>query len=315
MENPELELCQKQGLLQPKKKTKKQQRFRQTLAGYLFIAPNFLGFFVFALAPIIATIALSFSDWDLVNPLKWVGWLNYKNIFASPSSWDSLKQTILFTVLNVPIQCFIALGIALILNQKLKGLNLFRTLFLLPWVCMPIAHALVWQWIYNYSFGILNHIITSFGFQGVRWLNNPTVAFFAVMFVNIWSYLGMHIVLLLAALQNVPGELYEAALVDGASAWVRFWKITFPMISPVFFYDVVINMIGTLQIFDLPFALTNGGPGNVNLYFNLLLYRKAFSYFQMGEACAMGVILFVLIALLTFITFKYIGSRVNYDQV
>lgn len=301
--------------IRDRKKVKNQQRIHQAIAGYLFITPNFLGFFIFSLAPIIATIFISLTDWDLINPMKWIGCTNYLNLFRTPSSWDSLKQTLLFTLINVPVQSFLALAIALMINQKLKGLNIFRTLFLLPWVCMPIAHALTWQWLYNFSFGYLNHILTSIGFSGVRWLNDPPVAFFAVMFVNIWSFLGMHIVLLLAALQNVPVQLFEAARVDGANAWVRFWKIVFPMISPVFFYDIVINMIGTLQIFDLPFALTNGGPGNVNLYFNLLLYRKGFSYFQMGEASAMGVILFALIIVLTLITFKYMGSRVNYDQV
>jgi multiple sugar transport system permease protein len=207
------------------------------------------------------------------------------------------------------------LGIALVLNQKLKGLNIFRTLFLLPWVCMPIAHALTWQWLYSYSFGFFNHILNSIGLPSVRWLNDPLVSFFSVMAVNIWSFLGMHIVLLLAALQNVPVEMMEAALVDGANPWARLWKIIFPLIGPVFFYDVVINMIGTLQIFDIPYGLTNfGGPGTTNLYFNLLLYLKGFRYFQMGQACAMGVILYVFIAILTYLIFKYLGSRVNYDQ-
>lgn len=305
----------KEHLIQHQKTLKNNQRIREAIAGYLFITPNFLGFLIFFLVPIIATVFISFTDWDLINPMKWIGLTNYINLFSSPASWASLRQTLLFTVINVPIQSFLALGVALILNQKLKGLNIFRTLFLLPWVCMPIAHALTWQWLYNFSFGYWNHILTSMGMSGVRWLNDPAVAFFAVMFVNIWSFLGMHIVLLLAALQNVPTQLYEAARVDGAGTWARFWNIVFPMIGPVFFYDIVINMIGTLQIFDLPFALTNGGPGNVNLYFNLLLYRKGFSYFQMGEASAMGVILFAIIIGLTLITFKYMGSRVNYDQV
>lgn len=295
----------------PKSSPKKR---RQWLTGYLMILPNFLGFFIFMLAPIIATVGLGFTEWDLVNNPQWIGLANYKNLFGDRIFWLSFRKTIWFTLLNVPIQSFLALLIAVLLNRKLKALNLFRTLFIIPWICMSVAVGLTWTWLFNTQFGYINHVLTSLGMERIGWLTSDKIALYAVIFVNVWQYLGWHIILLLAGLQIVPQELYEAATVDGANNWMKFWKITIPMISPIFFYDLVVNMIMTLQIFDLPFAMTNGGPGNATRVFNLYLYQKGFSFLQMGEACSMGVILFGLIMVATFFVFKFLGSRVNYEM-
>lgn len=290
-----------------------QKNWRQWLAGYLMLLPNFLGFFVFMLIPILATIYIGFTNWDLINAPRWVGLLNYKILLRDPIFWTSLKKTILFTIVNVPVQSFLALLIAILLNQKLKGLNLFRTLFIAPWICMPVAIGLTWTWIYNKDFGYLNHILGLIGLAKIGWITSQDITLWSIVATNVWEFLGWHIILLLAALQIVPPELYEAALVDGANNWTRFWKITVPVISPIFFYDLVVNMISTLQIFDLPFAMTNGGPGNASRVFNLYLYQKGFQFLQMGPASAMGVILFIFIIICTVITFKYVGSRINYD--
>lgn len=294
-------------------KNARKKRWRQWITGYLMILPNFLGFFIFMLAPIIATVVLGFTEWDLVNNPQWVGFANYKNLFGDRIFWLSFRKTIWFTLLNVPIQSFLALLIAVLLNRKLKALNLFRTLFIIPWICMSVAVGLTWTWLFNTQFGYINHVLTTLGFERIGWLTSDKLALYAVIFVNIWQYLGWHIILLLAGLQIVPQELYEAATVDGANNWMKFWKITIPMVSPIFFYDLVVNMIMTLQIFDLPFAMTNGGPGNATRVFNLYLYQKGFSFLQMGEACSMGVVLFVLIMVATFLVFKFLGSRVNYE--
>jgi ABC-type sugar transport system permease subunit len=291
----------------------RQHWLRQWISGYLFILPNFLGFLIFMFIPIMATVYIGFTNWDLINLPQWIGLLNYQILFKDPVFWESLRKTIQFTLINVPVQSFIALLVALVLNQKLRALNIFRTMYIVPWVCMPVAVALSWNWIYNADFGYLNHILTSLGLSRINWLNSQQYTLLAIIVVNVWQYLGWHIILLLSALQIVPQDLYEAALVDGVSPWTRFWKITLPIISPVFFYDLVVNMINTLQIFDLPFTMTNGGPGNATRVYNLYLYQKGFSFFQMGQASAMGVILFVLIVICTLLIFKYIGSRVNYD--
>ncbi len=290
------------------------KNFDEWLAAYGMILPNFLGFFIFMLVPIIATFYIGFTNWDLVNIPKWIGLENYKNIFRDPIFWVSLQETLLFTLVNVPIQSFLALLVALLMNQKLKGLNIFRTLFIIPWVCMSVAVGLTWTWLMNTDFGLLNHILLSFGLNRVKWLTDQHLALFSIVAVNVWQYLGWHIILLLAALQMVPRELYEAALVDGANVWTRFWKITMPVISPIFFYDLVVNMILTLQIFDLPFVLTNGGPGNASRVYNLYLYQKGFQFLQMGYASALGGILFFIIIIFAFIAFRFVGSRINYDS-
>lgn len=294
-------------------RTSRRRRWRQWLAGYLMILPNFLGFLVFMFIPIIATLAIGFTKWDLINAPQWTGLANYKNLFGDRIFWLSFHKTIWFTLLNVPIQSFLALLIAVLLNRKLKALNLFRTLFIIPWICMPVAVGLTWTWLFNTEFGYINYVLMSLGFDRIRWLTSGELALYAVLFVNIWEYLGWHIILLLAGLQIVPKELYEAATVDGANNWTRFWKITIPMISPIFFYDLVVNMILTMQIFDLPFSIANGGPGNATRVFNLYLYQKGFSFLQMGEACSMAVIQFALIVIATFLVFRFLGRRVNYD--
>ncbi len=295
------------------KKISFRKNWREYIAAYTMILPNFLGFFIFMFIPIISTFLISFTNWDLITIPKWIGLLNYKLLFKDRVFWISLIKTLHFTLVNVPIQSFLALLIALLLNQKFRGINVFRTLFIMPWICMSVAIALSWTWILNTEFGYINHMLVSLGLPRVGWLSSQKIAIYSVIMINVWQYLGWHIILLLAALQIVPLEYYEAALVDGANSWSRFWRITVPIISPIFFYDLVVNMILTLQIFDLPFVLINGGPGNATRVYNLYLYQKGFQFMQMGNASAMGVILFFIIILFTFIAFKFFGSKVNYD--
>lgn len=288
-------------------------RRRESLAGYLFIAPNLLGFLVFQLIPIIAAIVLGFSSWDLINPPEWVGLTNYKTLLNDPVFKLSLQKTLYFVIVNVPVQSILALMIAVLLNQNVKFQNLLRTLFIVPWVSMAVAVGLTWTWIFNSQFGLLNQILNSLGFQRIPWLASQDWALNSVIIVNVWQYLGFHIIIFLTGLQLIPQEVTEAAIVDGATPWTRFWKITFPLISPVLFYDLIVNMIGTFQIFDLPYAMTGGGPGNATRVYNLYLYQKGFQFLRMGEASAMAVILFILIALTTVVFFRIIGRRVNYD--
>ncbi|NMB46620.1 MAG: sugar ABC transporter permease [Firmicutes bacterium] len=288
-------------------------RRRESLAGYLFIAPNLLGFLVFQLIPIIAAIVLGFSSWDLINPPEWVGLTNYKTLLNDPVFKLSLQKTLYFVIVNVPVQSILALMIAVLLNQNVKFQNLLRTLFIVPWVSMAVAVGLTWTWIFNSQFGLLNQILNSLGFRKIPWLASQDWALNSVIIVNVWQYLGFHIIIFLTGLQLIPQEVTEAAIVDGATPWTRFWKITFPLISPVLFYDLIVNMIGTFQIFDLPYAMTGGGPGNATRVYNLYLYQKGFQFLRMGEASAMAVILFILIALTTVVFFRIIGRRVNYD--
>ena len=262
----------------------RKRRFRQeAIAGYLFVAPNLIGFLVFQLIPIVAAVGLSFTAWDLINYPQWVGLANYRTLLKDPVFRLSLQKTFLFVIINVPLQSVLALIIAVLLNQNIRFQNLLRTLFIVPWVSMSVAVGLTWTWIFNSQFGIINQILQRLGMQRIPWLASQDWALPSVIAVNIWQYLGFHIIVFLTGLQLIPREVTEAAIVDGASAWTRFWRITIPLVSPILFYDLIVNMIGTFQIFDLPFAMTNGGPGNATRVYNLYLYQKGFQFLRMGK--------------------------------
>jgi len=286
---------------------------QEAIAGYLFIAPNLIGFLVFQLIPIVAAVVLSFTAWDLINDPQWVGFANYRALLKDPTFRLSLKKTVQFVVINVPLQSLLALIVAVLLNQNIKFQNLMRTLFIVPWVSMSVAVGLTWTWIFNSQFGIINQILLKLGRQRIPFLASQDWALPSVIAVNVWQYLGFHIIVFLTGLQLIPREVTEAAIVDGASPWTRFWRITIPLISPILFYDLIVNMIGTFQIFDLPFAMTSGGPGNATRVYNLYLYQKGFQFLRMGEATAMAVILFILIAATSALFFRVVGRRINYD--
>lgn len=289
------------------------KRRREAVAGYLFITPNLLGFLIFQLVPIVVAILLAFTEWDLINDPIWVGFANYRNLLKEPVFHLSVKKTLYFVVINVPVQSMLALLIAILLNRSIRFQNLIRTLFIVPWVSMAVAVGLTWTWIYNSQFGLLNEILTRVGLDKIPWLAHPDWALISVIVVNIWQFLGFHIIVFLAGLQMIPREVEEAAIVDGATPLTRFFKVTLPLISPVLFYDLIVNVIGTFQAFDLPYAMTGGGPGNATRVYNLYLYQKGFQFLRMGEASAMAVMLFIIIGITTAFFFRVVGRRVNYD--
>ena len=290
-------------------------RLSEAISGYLFILPNFAGFIVFAVGPIAASFVLAFTRWDLFTPPVLIGAKNFVAMFRSPDFLISMRQTLLFTVVNVPVQTAIALAAALFLNRKTQGINLLRTLFLLPWATMPLANTLTFQWMFNTDYGVFNHLLGYLGIAKVAWLSRPTMAFLGILTLNVWIFTGFHIIVLLSALQNVPVSLLEAAQIDGADARRRFLSITLPSISPILFYDMVVNLIGTLQVFDIAYVFNNGGPGRTTFFYNFMLYRTAFTYQDYSKACAMGLFQFVLIALFALLAFRVAGRRVTYGQV
>lgn len=289
------------------------KRRREAIAGYLFITPNLLGFLIFQLVPIVVAIGLAFTQWDLINDPVWVGFANYRALLRDPVFLLSIKKTLYFVVVNVPLQSMLALIIAILLNRSTRLQNLIRTLFIVPWVSMAVAVGLTWTWIFNSQFGLLNEILLRIGLDRIPWLAHQDWAMFSVIIVNVWQFLGFHIIIFLAGLQMIPKEVEEAAIVDGASKLTRLFRITLPLISPVLFYDLIVNIIGTFQVFDLPYAMTGGGPGNATRVYNLYLYQKGFQFLRMGEASAMAVLLLIMIAITTAFFFKIVGRRVNYD--
>jgi len=289
------------------------RRRREALAGYLFLMPWILGFIIFLAGPMIASMYLSFTEYKIVKPATWIGLDNYYRMFVTDELfYHSLKVTITYTVFSVPLGIIAALCVALLLNQKIVFSGVFRTIFYLPSVISGVAVAIVFAWIFNYRFGILNYFLSLVGIQGPSWLGHPRWTLWAFVLMSLWG-IGANTVIFLAALQGVPKELYEAAQIDGAGAWRRFWNITLPMISPAILFVMIMGVIGTLQTFTQAYIMTGGGPANATLFYILYLYKNAFNWFEMGYASALAWALFVIILVLTLILLRSSTRWVYYE--
>ncbi|MBR0463830.1 MAG: sugar ABC transporter permease [Clostridia bacterium] len=297
------------------KSKKKPLRENSPLWGYLFILPNFLSVIVFVLIPIVASLYLSFTDWDLLNKAHWVGVSNYVKLITKDRLFKtSLLNTVLYAVYTIPIGVSLSLILALLLNSRLMVCKtFFRSVFFLPHVCTLAAVALVWKWFYNAEFGILNYILESVGLPGQKWLSDRNLALPSIAAMSIWKSAGYNMVILVAGLQGIPSYLYEAADLDGARGFTRFRYITFPMLMPSLFFIMITATIGSFQVFDSVMVMTRGGPANQTLVYNYYLYQNAFQNFKMGYASAMAYILFIIIVVITILQFKLMGKRVSYD--
>ena len=288
-------------------------RARESIAGYLFIAPAVLGFIFFIAGPILASLVLSFTDYDIITwPPNWVGLDNYGALIQDPLFWQSLKVTAKYAAIALPLSLVLSLGLAILLNQGVKGIALWRTVYYLPSVVSGAAVAVLWLWILNPEFGILNLFLSHIGITGPDWLGDTATALPALIAVSLWG-IGGTIVIYLAGLQGIPTELYEAAEIDGANAWRRFIHVTLPMLSPVIFFNLVLGLIYSFQWFTEPFVMTQGGPENSTLSYMLYLYRNAFSYFKLGYAMALAWILFAVVLILTLIVFRSSPMWVHYE--
>jgi multiple sugar transport system permease protein len=287
---------------------------RHLLIGLAFISPWLFGFLVFTLYPILASAYFSFCEYRVLSPPKWVGFRNYAELFSDHDYFiPSLKNTI-FMFLELPLALVLSLAIALLLNQKLRGMALFRTLIYLPSVVPTVASAILWLWLLNPEYGLVNKGLEALHLRGTEWLQSPVWSKPAFILMDLWA-VGGGMVIYLAALQGVPQHLYEAAELDGASAWRRTWHITLPSISPVIFFNLVLDVIGTFQYFTQTFLMTTppGAPANSTLYYSVYLFQNAFSYFRMGYACAMAWTLFLLTLAATLLVFKTSARWVYYE--
>lgn len=284
---------------------------RETLEFYLFISPWILGFIIFAAGPIAAVFILSLYSWQIISPAEFIGVENYVSLIQDPLFWQSLKVT-LYYVLSVPLRLVAGLAVAVLLNQKIRGVAFFRTVYYLPSVNLGVAVALLWSWIFQPEFGLLNYALSKIGIQGPAWLFSETWVIPSFIIMSLWG-MGGAMVIYLAALQGVPTELYEAAELDGAGNWSRFVHITLPMISPVILFNLIIGIINSFQVFVQSYVMTNGGPGNASLFYVLYLYRNAFQYFNMGYACTLAAILFIIILITTILIFRLSAGWVYYE--
>jgi multiple sugar transport system permease protein len=285
---------------------------REAIMGYVFISPWLLGLIVFLIGPIVASLYLSFTQYKPGLTPVWVGLSNYARMFGDDLFYHSLRVTTVYTVLSVPIGLVTALGLAVLLNQGVRGLRFFRTAFYLPSLISGVAVAIVFSWFFNKQFGVINFFLGLFGINGPNWLGDPDWTLPAFVLMSLWG-IGGTVVIFIAALQGVPVELYEAAELDGATSWRRFINITLPLISPVILFSLITGVIATFQTFAVSYIMTGGGPANASLFYLLYLYRNAFSWFEMGYASALAWFLFLIILICTVIMLRTSDMWVYYE--
>lgn len=287
---------------------------KSTFDFYLFISPWLIGFVVLVLWPILYSFQLSFTKWDIVNDPEFIGLANYREaFFEDPSFYKSLLVTFEYTFISVPLQMILAFGIAMLMNQKIKGISIFRTIFYLPSLVSGVALSVLWIWILHPNFGLLNHLLAVVGIQGPNWLGSETWALPSLIMMSLWT-IGGGMVIYLAGLQDIPISLYESAEIDGAKAWHKFRYITLPMMTPIIFFNLITSIIGSFQTFTQGYVMTEGGPNDATLFYVLKLYYHAFSWFEMGYASALAWILFVIILVFTLIIFRSSALWVFYEN-
>lgn len=277
----------------------------------VFLAPSVLGFFLFMLFPIVASFLISLTRWDIITLPKFVGLKNYLTLLQDPLFYKYFGNT-LFYMLAVPVQMFLALLLAVLLNQGIRGLAFFRAVYFLPVITTTVAVALLWQWIYDPEFGVLNFLLSRLGVRGPEWLASTTWAKPAIMIMGIWKGLGYDMLIYLAGLQNIPRQYYESAAIDGAGRVRTFLHITFPLLFPVHFFLLVMHIIWGFQIFDAVYIMTNGGPAGSTEPILMYLYQNAFRWGKMGYASAIAWLLTVIIFLVTVVNWIVSRKRMEY---
>jgi multiple sugar transport system permease protein len=280
---------------------------REAINAYIMLAPWIIGFIVFTAGPMVASIVISFMDWPLLQAPKWIGLGNYKFMFKDELFWISLYNTIYYTLIGVPLRVIAALCVALAMNLKLRGISVYRTIYYIPSITPAVASSIMWLWIFNPDFGLANTLLGYIGIHSkIRWIYDPALSKPSLILMSLWGIGGMMIILL-AGLQGIPEQLYEAAEIDGAGLWHKFWKITLPMLSPSIFFVTIMQVISSFQVFTQAYVMTRGGPANSTLFLVLYLYQNGFEFFRMGYASALAWALFMFVMMLTILQFR--GSR------
>lgn len=282
--------------------------------GYLFISPWILGFVLFIAGPLVSSIVLSFTRYDVLNPAKFIGFGNYSYMFTRDGLfWVSLFNTLYITVIGVPLNIIVGLSIALLLNLKVKGMAWYRTIYYLPSIVPIVASSILWLWILNPHFGVLNMILEYLGIPGPGWISSPLWSKPAIIMMRMWGA-GSTMIIYLAGLKGIPETLYEAAEIDGATTWKKFFHITLPMLTPTLFFTTVMGIIQSLQVFTQAFVMTQGGPAQSTLFYVYHLYNNAFVYFKMGYASALAWILFIITLVITALQIKLAPLWVHYES-
>jgi multiple sugar transport system permease protein len=299
---------------QPGRRRVSPQVVRSTLTGLLFISPWIVGMLVFTLYPMAASFFYSFTTYDIVTPPKFVGFENFRELFLEDQQYlNAIKNTFTYAFLAIPLGLLVSFSVALLLNMKVRFQALFRTIFFLPSIVPDIASALLWAWILNTQFGLVNQFLKTIGLPTVGWLTNPSWTKPSLVLISLWAF-GGSMVIFLAALQEIPTHLYEAAEIDGGNAWQKTWFITLPMVTPTIFFNLVLGIIGATQYFTTAFVMLGAGPLDSTRFYMFHLYTNAFRYFKMGYASAMALLLFLFVLTVTLILFKSSGRWVYYER-
>ncbi len=277
---------------------------RETLDAWIFILPAVLGVALFLLLPMLASIILSFTKYNLIEPPRFIGLKNYVQMLQDPSFWKVLKNTIYFSFMGIPLSLCISLVLAIVMNQGFRGMAFFRGAYFVPVITSWVAVGLVWRWLYNPEYGLVNYVLAKIGVQGPEWLVSSIWAMPAVILVNVWKGVGFNMMIFLAGLQGIPEQLYEAAKIDGASRWQLFRFVTFPMLSPTTFFLAITSVIGSFQVFDAIYAMTNGGPEESTKVIVYYLWERGFGFLHMGYASAVAWTMFLLVFALTVLQWK-----------
>jgi len=275
----------------------------KTLA--VFLLPSLIGMSVFVIVPILASLGLSFTKWDLIGDIEWVGLSNYIKVLKDDNIHAALWHTLQFIAGYLPTVMIISLGLAMLLNQKLRGVVVFRALYFIPVITSWVAVSMIWKWLLNPEFGIVNYLLSLVGIQGPGWLFDADWAMIGIILTSVWKDIGFVTVIYLAGLQEIPDHLYEAAQIDGVNAWQKFRHITWPMLSSTTFFVVTISLINSFQVFDQVWVMTEGGPAGATSVMIEQVYRNAFGYYKMGYASAISWVLFICIFVFTFLQNRF----------
>jgi multiple sugar transport system permease protein len=288
--------------------TRKHRQFGPAARGeerrfYIFIAPWLIGFILFYAGPIVASAGISFTKWPMLRSPTWIGFANYAKILGSDALFrKSLFNTAYYVVFSVPLQIMLALILAILLNQDVRWMPLFRTFFYIPSLITGVSVAVIWSWLLNPQFGLVNHFLALFGIEGPDWLFDTKTAMPAMILMSLWG-VGGSMVIYLAGLQGIPEHLYEAVEIDGGGWWAKFRHVMVPMMTPTIFFNLIMGVIGSFQTFAQFYIMTDGGPANATLTYVLYLYRTAFEFFKMGYASGLAWILFLILSAITLVQF------------
>lgn len=282
---------------------------------YLMILPTVAGLAIFYIFPFFQTLYNSFTNMGAFNIATWAGLDNYQRMISDKIVWQALRNTLVYVIISVPISIFLSTFVAVLLNAKIKGRSVYRTLYFLPSVTMPAAIAMVWKWFYNSDYGLLNYVLSAIGIKGLNWLSDPQIALYSIIAVAIWSSVGYNMIILLAGIQGISISYYEAASVDGAGKIYKFFKITLPLLTPTIFFVMIMSLISSFQVFDLIFMMIPADSIAADSTQSLvsLFYRNAFILSDKGYASAIAMLLFDIILIITIVQMKLQNKWVNYD--